>query len=32
MGDTIFIIMWTIQKSKKSCALIDLLKNALKVY
>jgi len=32
MGETIFIIMWTIKKSKKSCALINFLKHALKFY
>jgi len=32
MGDTIFIIIWTIKKSKKSCALINFLKHALESY
>jgi len=32
MGETIFIIMWTSKKSKKSCALINFLKHVLKYY
>jgi len=32
MGETIFIIMWTIKKSKKSCDLINFLKHAYKSY
>jgi hypothetical protein len=30
MGETIFIIMWTMKK--KLCAFINLLKHALKYY
>jgi hypothetical protein len=32
MGNIIFIIMGTIKKNKKSCALIKILEHALKFY